>query len=75
MRNQCSQRCFRITFSKTIEKKKIFVSKHVHVVNLDPAVMTLAFGASIDIHDTVRYILGNQNGNIFSTMRTKYNFN
>ena len=33
----------------------MFVSKHVYVVNIVPAVMTLAFGASIDIHDTVRY--------------------
>ena len=33
----------------------MFVSKHVYVVNLDPAVMTLKFGASIDNHDTVRY--------------------
>ena len=33
----------------------MFVSKHVYVVNLDPAVMTLTFRASIDIHDTVRY--------------------
>ena len=33
----------------------MFVSKHVYVVNLDPAVMTLTFRASIDIHDTVWY--------------------
>ena len=55
MRNQCSRLCFRLTFSKTIEKKKIFVSKHVYVVNLNPAVITLTFEATIDIHDTVRY--------------------
>ena len=42
---------------ETIEKfKKIYVSDHEYVVNLDPAVKTLLFGASIDIHDTVRYI-------------------
>ena len=33
----------------------MFISKHVYVVNLDPAVMTLTFGASIDIHDIVQY--------------------
>ena len=41
----------------TIEKfKKSFVWDHVYVVSLDPAVITLLFGASIDIHDAVRYI-------------------
>ena len=33
----------------------MFVLKHVYVVNLALAVMTLAFGVSIDIQDTVRY--------------------
>ncbi|RWW03577.1 hypothetical protein BHE74_00048843, partial [Ensete ventricosum] len=28
---------------------------HGYVLNLDPAVMTLPFGANIDIRDTVRY--------------------
>ena len=42
---------------ETIEKfKKIIISDHEYVVNLDPAVKTLLFGASIDIHDTVMYI-------------------
>ena len=41
---------------ETIEKFKIYVSDHEYVVNFDPAVKTLLFGASIDIHDTVRYI-------------------
>ena len=35
--------------------RKMFVSKHVYVVNLDPALITLTFGATIDIHDTMRY--------------------
>ena len=40
-----------------IEKfKKMYVSDHEYVVNLDPSVKTLLFGASIDIHDAVRYI-------------------
>ena len=30
-------------------------NKRGYVVNLDPAVMTLPFGANIDIRDTVRY--------------------
>ena len=42
---------------ETIEKfKNIFVSNHEYVVNLDPAVITLLFGASIDIYYVVRYI-------------------
>ena len=42
---------------ETIEKfKKIYVSDHEYVVNLDPSVKTLIFGARIDIHDAVRYI-------------------
>ena len=42
---------------ETIEKfKNIFVSNHEYVVNLDPAVITLLFGASIDIYYAVRYI-------------------
>ena len=42
---------------ETIEKfKKMYVSDHEYVVNLDPSVKTLLFGASIDIHDAVRYI-------------------
>lgn len=30
-------------------------NKRGYVINLDPAVMTLPFGANIDIRDTVRY--------------------
>ena len=42
---------------ETMEKfKKYMCSDHEYAVNLDPAVKTLLFGASIDIHDTVRYI-------------------
>ena len=37
---------------ESIEKFK----KCIYVVNLDPSVKTLLFGASIDIHDAVRYI-------------------
>jgi hypothetical protein len=40
---------------KPPRRKKFFVSEHVYVVNLDHMVMTLPFGANIDIHDTVRY--------------------
>ena len=36
----------------------MYVSDHEYVVNFDPAVKTLLFGASIDIHDVVRYIGG-----------------
>ena len=42
---------------ETIEKfKKIYVSDYEYVVNLDPSVKTLIFGARIDIHYAVRYI-------------------
>ena len=33
----------------------MFISKHVYIVNLNPAVMTLPFGANIDMLNTVRY--------------------
>lgn len=33
----------------------IMSNKRGYVVNLDPAVMSLPFGANIDIRDTVRY--------------------
>jgi hypothetical protein len=46
---------FQTLYAKTIKKKKIFVSEHVSVVNLDDAVMTLPFEVNIDIRDTVRY--------------------
>ena len=35
---------------------KMYVWDHEYVVNLDPSVKTLIFGARIDIHDAVRYI-------------------
>ena len=35
---------------------RIIISDHEYVVNFDPAVKTLLFRASIDIHDAVRYI-------------------
>ena len=35
--------------------KKIFISEHVSIVNLAPAVMTLPFGVNTDSRDTVRY--------------------
>ena len=35
---------------------RIIISDHEYVVNLNPAVKTLLFRASIDIHDAVRYI-------------------
>ena len=35
---------------------RIIISDHEYVVNLDPAVKTQLFRASIDIHDAVRYI-------------------
>ena len=39
---------------ETIEKfKKMYVSDHEYVVNLDPSVKTLIFGARIDIHDAL----------------------
>jgi len=41
---------------KPLRSLKIFISGYVYVVNLDLAVITLLFGASIDIHDAVRYI-------------------
>ena len=46
---------FQAHFLQNHREEKIFVSKHVYVVNLDPTVITLTFGATIDIHDTVRY--------------------
>ena len=56
MHNQCSRLCFRLIFSKTIDKKKnICFKTHVYVVNLDPTVMTLPFRATIDIYDRVQY--------------------
>ena len=33
----------------------MFISKHDYIVNLSPAVMTLPFGANIDMLNTVRY--------------------
>jgi GTPase SAR1 family protein len=35
--------------------KTFIQALYASVVNLDPAVMTLPFGANIDIRDTVRY--------------------
>ena len=40
----------------------MYVSDHEYVVNLDPSVKTLLFGASIDIHDAVWYIWGRDEG-------------
>ena len=40
----------------------MYVSDHEYAVNLDPSVKTLLFGASIDIHDAVRYIGGRDEG-------------
>jgi GTPase SAR1 family protein len=40
---------------KPSRRRKMFISEHVSVVNLDPTVMTLPFEANIDIRDTVRY--------------------
>jgi hypothetical protein len=39
---------------KPSRRKKLY-SEHVSIVNLDSAMMTLPFGANIDIHDMVRY--------------------
>ena len=42
---------------ETIEKyKKSLFSDHRYVVNLDPTVITLLFGDSINIHNAVQYI-------------------
>ncbi|RLN04822.1 hypothetical protein C2845_PM13G12280 [Panicum miliaceum] len=40
---------------KNHRKEKNPYLGYAYVVNLDPAVMTLSFGANIDIRDTVRY--------------------
>ena len=40
----------------------MYVSDHEYVVKVDPSVKTLLFGASVDIHDAVRYIWGRDEG-------------
>jgi len=57
------------------EIKEIFVSEYEYVVNLDPAVMILPFGANIDIRDTMQnrnimkvYDLG-PNGGILTSLK------
>ncbi|RLN42449.1 hypothetical protein C2845_PM01G44760 [Panicum miliaceum] len=41
-------------YAKTNDKKKSFLG-YIYVVNLDPAVLIISFGANIDIRATVRY--------------------
>lgn len=43
------------TFLRRLVSHTESTSRRGYVMNLDPAVMTLPFGANIDIRDTVRY--------------------
>jgi hypothetical protein len=75
--NQGSQNYFRLYMQKPSRRKKILISEHVSVVNLDHAVMTLPFGGNIDIRDRMRhrdmmkeYNLGS-NGGILTLLKVR----
>jgi hypothetical protein len=73
--NHGSEHLFKLYMQKPSRRKKNLCLGYVYIVNLDPAMMTLSFGANIDIYDTVRsmdvmkqYGLG-PNGGILTSLK------